>query len=117
MTFRAFNLRTRRPRNAVQGRLAPTKVISAHFASLNFLCQPSRHNLHGIFADADTVARRKVRRRAMLLGCDWSRADVADIPFADAVPRKRRAKPLGADTGGVAKVTCFYKGHSSVRAS
>jgi hypothetical protein len=28
---------------------------------------------------------------------DWSRDDVAGIPFADAVPQKRRAKPPGSD--------------------
>jgi len=37
----------------------------------------------------------------MFLCGDWSRDDVAGIPFADAVPQKRRAKPPGADTGGV----------------
>jgi len=36
MTLRAYDLRTRRSRNAGQGRLAPTQVMSAHSASLNF---------------------------------------------------------------------------------
>jgi len=36
MTSRAFHLRTRCPRSAVQGRLAPTKAVSAHSQSLNF---------------------------------------------------------------------------------
>jgi len=36
MTLRAYDLRTRRPRNALQGCPAPTKVDSAHSASLNF---------------------------------------------------------------------------------
>jgi len=37
----------------------------------------------------------------MFLGDDWSRHDVSGIPFADAVLHKLRAKPPGADTGGV----------------
>jgi len=31
----------------------------------------------------------------------WSRDDVAGISFADALPQKRRARPPGADIGGV----------------
>ena len=61
-TLRAYHLRTRRPRSALQGRMAPTKAVSAHSASLNFQSvRPSRHNLRGIFADVDAIARRKVR--------------------------------------------------------
>jgi len=37
----------------------------------------------------------------MLLGGDVSRSDVASIPLTSAVPQKRRARPPGADTGGV----------------
>ena len=51
----------------------------------------------------------------MLLGDDWSRDDVAGNSFTDEVPHERRARPPGADTGSVAKVTCFYQGHSTVR--
>jgi hypothetical protein len=36
MTLLVFDLRTRRPRNAVPGRLAPSYAVSAHSASLNF---------------------------------------------------------------------------------
>ena len=64
-------------------------------------CQPRGHNLHGIFADADAIARRKVRWRASVLGGECSRDDVAGIPIGDAVPHKRRARPPGADIGGV----------------
>jgi len=35
-TLRAYNLRARRPRSALQGRLAPTQAVSAHSESLNF---------------------------------------------------------------------------------
>ena len=104
MTLQVFDLRTRRPRNAVPGRLAPSWAVSAHSKSLNFqpiFLSARGHNLHGIFADADAISRRKARWRAMLLGADWSRDDVAGIPFADAVPHKRRASPPGADIGGV----------------
>jgi len=45
------------------------------------------------------------------------RDDVAGIWFVDASPKKRRARPPGADIGGVAKVTCFYQGPSTVRGS
>jgi hypothetical protein len=52
------DLRTRCPRSTVQGRLAPTWVVSAHSQYLNFLpChnpQPE-YNLRGIFANADAV--------------------------------------------------------------
>jgi len=65
MKLRGYDLRTRRPRNAVQGRLALTQVVSAHPAHLNFQCvmliTPRMQNLRGIFADADVIARRKVR--------------------------------------------------------
>jgi len=35
--------------------------------------------VRGIFADADTIARRKVRRRAIILGGECWRNDVTDI--------------------------------------
>ena len=54
-----------------------------------------------IFADADAIARRKVRRRAIILGGECSRDDVAGNSFADALPQKRSARPPGADVGGV----------------
>jgi len=57
----------------------------------------SRH----LRADVDATARRKVRWRAIVLGLDWSRDDVAGIWFADALPQKYRARPPGADIGGV----------------
>ena len=80
MALRACDSRTRRHRIAVQGHLAPTKAVSAHSASLHFQAvSPSRHNLCGIFADVDAIARRKVRRRAMLLGGECPRNDVTGM--------------------------------------
>jgi hypothetical protein len=78
-------------------------VVSAHSQSLNFLsCQTPRvHNLRGIFADADAIARRKVRWRAIILAGECFRDDVAGIPFAGVSPKKRRAMAPGADIGGV----------------
>ena len=76
--------------------------MSAHSTSLNFQSvRPSIHNLRGIFADADATVRRKVRRRAIVLGGDWFRDDGTGIPFADVSPQKRRARAPGADIGGV----------------
>jgi len=53
----------------------------------------------------------------MFLGDDWSRDDVAGIPFTDEMPHKRRVGPPGADIRGDANVTCFYQGRSTVRGS
>jgi hypothetical protein len=42
----------------MQERVAPTLVVLAHSASLNFksVMNPRIHNLRGIFADADAIA-------------------------------------------------------------
>jgi len=58
-TLRTCHVRTRRHTSALQGRLAPTKAVWAHSASLHFQAvRPSRHNLRGIFADVDVIACR-----------------------------------------------------------
>jgi hypothetical protein len=86
----------------VLGRLAPTKAVSAHSASLHFQAvRPSRHNLRGIFADIDAIARLKVRLRAMLLCGECLRNNVTDISCVDASPQKRLARLLGAGKGRV----------------
>jgi len=80
MTLRAHDLRTHRRRSALQGRPAPTNVVSA------------------------STPLRAVKFGAMLLGGEWLCNNVADIICTDASPQKRRSRPPGADKGGVGAV-------------
>ena len=59
MTLRAFHLRTRCPRSALQGRLAGSICLmtaSLHFHSGRKPSEYRVHNPRGIFAAADAIA-------------------------------------------------------------
>jgi len=79
--------RTRRPGAEVDGaRVTELPSVSSE-----------THCRRGIFADADAIARRKVRWRAISLGCECLRNAVAGISFANASPQKSGARASGAD--------------------
>jgi len=58
---------------------ASREVGSYSYQRMNATLTETETPVRGIFADADAIARRKARRRAIMLGGECSRNDVTDM--------------------------------------
>jgi hypothetical protein len=67
----------------------------------------SRNTICAASSPTPTPLRAVKFSGAVLIGDGCLHKDVAGHPFEDALPQKRRARPLGADVGGRLYTSCL----------